>query len=327
MYINEFVREYKVAVKLKWYWFRWRVGVLLLIPIVLVFAYIGWRLHLATRVLPVGSGPAGPAVPIESFQRLWCEGRVVLLGLGDSITDGFGADSEHNYFALLQNNDDAQCPDMKGRDLKSVLPNLEAYNYAVNCSVSIDHLEKQLPKLPAWPSDVKGIVVITSGGNDLIHSYGRSAPRDGAMYGCTYEQAIVWTENVKQRIDKLLQGLMGKFDGGCEIFLANIYDPTDGVSDPYIVGFARWRDGVRVLGLTNRKIAELCESYENVHLVDIHSQFLGHGIHCTEWWRRHYRRDDPHYWYDANLEDPNPRGYDAIRRLFLLEMIKVLPER
>ncbi|HUT13256.1 MAG TPA: hypothetical protein VMY42_22395 [Thermoguttaceae bacterium] len=34
------------------------------------------------------------------------------------------------------------------------------------------------------------------------------------------------------------------------------------------------------------------------------------------------RPEDPHYWYAQNLEDPNVRGYDAIRRLFLIEMAK-----
>ena len=54
--------------------------------------------------------------------------------------------------------------------------------------------------------------------------------------------------------------------------------------------------------------------------------FLGHGIHCTQFWAEHYHPDDPHYWYHVNLEDPNERGYDAIRRLFLLEISKVAPE-
>ena len=51
--------------------------------------------------------------------------------------------------------------------------------------------------------------------------------------------------------------------------------------------------------------------------------FLGHGAHCAEPWREHYDSEDPHYWYYANIEDPNDRGYDAIRRLFFLEMAKV----
>ena len=33
---------------------------------------------------------------------------------------------------------------------------------------------------------------------------------------------------------------------------------------------------------------------------------------------------DPYCWYHVNLEDPNERGYDAIRRLFLIEMARVL---
>jgi len=60
-----------------------------------------------------------------------------------------------------------------------------------------------------------------------------------------------------------------------------------------------------------------------VHLVDIYTPFLGHGIHCRQFWRAHYSRKDPHYWFHANLEDPNDRGYDALRRLFLNEMVKV----
>jgi hypothetical protein len=46
-------------------------------------------------------------------------------------------------------------------------------------------------------------------------------------------------------------------------------------------------------------------------------------LHCAKPWTRHYRASDPHYWYNPNVEDPNDRGYDAIRRLFLLRMIDV----
>ena len=57
------------------------------------------------------------------------------------------------------------------------------------------------------------------------------------------------------------------------------------------------------------------------------AEFLGHGVHCTHFWHREYRPADPHYWYWDNLEDPNDRGYDAIRRLFLIEMARTLPEQ
>lgn len=294
--------------------------------VLLIGGCIAYRFHVATRTLPIGRGPAGPLVPEESFSKTWSEKKIVLIGIGDSITRGFGAKREHAYFSLLLNNDNKQYPDMTGRDLAHVLPKIEAHNYTVNYSTTKNHLSGLL-QIPTWPGDTKGIVVVTSGGNDLIHDYGRSPARDGALYGCTYDQAVVWTEKIEYRLRSLVEGLTEKFPGGCEIFLANIYDPTDGVGDQHVVGFPRWRAALKTLNLTNQKIAELCDSYANVHLVDIHSAFLGHGIHCTEFWRKHYDKEDPHYWYYHNFEDPNPRGYDAIRRLFLLDIMRVLPER
>jgi hypothetical protein len=54
----------------------------------------------------------------------------------------------------------------------------------------------------------------------------------------------------------------------------------------------------------------------------IYEMFLGHGIHCTQSFFVHYRPKNPYYWYAWNLEDPYARGYDAIRRLFLIEVAK-----
>ena len=54
---------------------------------------------------------------------------------------------------------------------------------------------------------------------------------------------------------------------------------------------------------------------------------LGHGIHCRDTSNPHYDASDPTYWYYWNLEDPNERGYDAIRRAFLAELGAVLPAR
>jgi hypothetical protein len=55
----------------------------------------------------------------------------------------------------------------------------------------------------------------------------------------------------------------------------------------------------------------------------VHAVFLGHGIHCDQPWRATYQSRDPGYWLYGNLEDPNDRGYDAIRRLILLAMCEV----
>jgi lysophospholipase L1-like esterase len=274
---------------------------------------------------PVGRGPAGSLVPREPFSRPWSTGKTVLLGLGDSVTAGYGATEGRRYFDLLVRNDDAACPDMIGRDLSRVFPSLEVINDSVSCTTSEEHLRCQVGYLQTFPKDVKGIVVITSGGNNIIHDYGRSAPKDSAMYGCTAKQASEWKENYREHLRGIIEGVNKRFPGGCDIFLANIYDPTDGVGDIHngFILLPKWPDGIKAHAMFNRVIAQECDRYRNVHLVNTHGVMLGHGIHCRDRRNPNYRRDDPHYWYYRNLEDPNDRGYDAIRRVFLLKMIEV----
>jgi hypothetical protein len=305
---------------LRWYSFRWQTGLILCVAFLAAWYFLLGRFKHST-----GSGPAGPPVAIKSFQKAWSTNQFVLIGVGDSVTAGFGATHKRSYFDLLLQNDDVVYPDIKGCDLLHVLPNLRFLNLSVSYTVSEEHLKDQVPRIRLYPPNIRGIVVITTGGNDLIHDYGRSAPRDGAMYGCTYEQALQWKENFRARLKAILEGVIAKFPGGCVVFLANIYDPTDGVGDIQDANLVlpAWPDGLKVLALFNEIVAETCRSYTNVHLVDFHAAFLGHGIHCSDRRNVYYCKDDPHYWYFENLEDPNDRGYDAIRRLFLNEMGKV----
>jgi lysophospholipase L1-like esterase len=275
-----------------------------------------------------GNGPAGPAVPAEPFARKWSERKVVLLGIGDSITDGFSAPEGFGYFDRLIKNPPEDCSDMLDKNLSVVFPNLTFKNLATCGTVSKSHLER-IQNLEPYPGNVFGIVVMTTGGNDLIHEYGRMPPKECAMYGATLGQAQPWIKNFKERLDQMIPGIKAKFPGGCEIFLANIYDPSDGTSrtTPWLTGMPEWPDGVSILRAYNGVIGDCAKKYEYVHLVNIHDEFLGHGIHCKKFWIKHYRANDPHYWYSLIIEDPNHRGYDAIRRLFLIEMIKVLSAR
>ncbi len=280
-----------------------------------------WLVH------PVGSGPAGPAVPRESFEREWSSRRVRLIGMGDSVTAGFGASPGHSYFERLVRNTDSEFEEMRGICLSRVLPNLEVQNLAVSGSTSLEHVRHQLPKLRLADEDVFGIVVLTTGGNDIIHNYGQMAPREGGMFGATWAQASPWIDRFRDRLDGIVEVISDHFPGGCLIFLANIYDPTDGIGDIANAGLPGWPDGLRIHQAYNAIIRRCAESHDEVVLVDIHSPFIGHGIHSRQFWRDFYHADDPYYWYFDNLEDPNDRGYDAIRRLFLIEMTRTLPER
>ncbi len=295
-----------------------RIAFFLSLGALLVLATIGHWYFWSYR--PVGSGPAGPIVPREPFLRVWSPRKTLLLGVGDSITAGFGASPGHGYFDLLATNPPDECEGLRGICLKAVFPQLRMLNLARSGSTSLEHLEILKRKLAPQDTDVLGIVVVTTGGNDLIHSYGRQPPREGAMFGASREQAQPWIENFQKRLDAMIDLLESRFPGGCHIFLADIYDPTDGLGDASHAGLPPWNDGHDVRRAYNDVIDRCARRRSNVHLVPIYHEFLGHGIHCTQFWRSNYCGADPHYWLDDDLEHPNRRGYDAIRRVFLLEM-------
>jgi lysophospholipase L1-like esterase len=269
---------------------------------------------------PVGTGPAGPSVEAAAFQETWATRPVLLVGLGDSITAGLGARKGYSYFDRLLDNPSDEWPDMADIHLRKVFPSLQWTNLSMSGSTSLDHQRRQLPRLPVADSNTLAIVVLTTGGNDLIHDYGRSEPREGAMFGASWEQAQPWITNFAARIEQMLDEIQARFPGGCEIFLADIYDPTDGTGDARRVGLPLWPDGLRIHAAYNQIIHSAAARRENVHLIKLHEPFLGHGLGCRRIWSKHYRREDPHYWFWINLEDPNERGYDAIRRLFLLKI-------
>jgi lysophospholipase L1-like esterase len=219
---------------------------------------------------PMGSGPAGPPVDASKFTQTWTERRVRLVGIGDSITAGLGADSpDHTFFNRLVRNPDDEYADMRNVCLSAVIPNLETENLALSGTTSKQHLDVVNERLPQQDPDVFGLVVITTGGNDLIHNYGRLPPRECAMYGATLAQAAPWIDRFKQRLSTILDTIIARFPGGCEIYLANIYDPTDSVGDAPSVYLPRWANGLEIHAQYNRVIAECAEARQNVHVVPL----------------------------------------------------------
>jgi lysophospholipase L1-like esterase len=295
--------------------------VLILLAGVLMVGAVGAYLYFRFA-RPVGNGPAGPMVAREWFAQPWTKRQVLLVGLGDSVTAGFGARKGYSYFDRLLKNPADDFSEMSGLCLSRVLSNLRATNLSVSGSTSFEVSARQLMALGTNSPDVFGLVVITTGGNDLIHNYGRTPPREEAMYGATPEEAAPWIENFGRRLETTINGVQNRFPGGCQIFLANIYDPTDGVGDADMAGLPPWKDASKILTAYNEVIQGCAGKFPAVHVVDMRAAFLGHGIHCTHFWRKHYDYRDPHYWFYSNLEDPNERGYDVIRRLFLIEIAK-----
>ncbi|PHQ34744.1 SGNH/GDSL hydrolase family protein [Rhodopirellula bahusiensis] len=294
-----------------------------LLFIVALAVFIGVPAYLEFKLRrPVGEGPAGPVIDIEPFETAWTQHQVHLLGIGDSVTRGLGAKSKsHSYFERLRENPKDEWLDMRGKHLAAVLPNLTASNVAVSGSTSLDHERVIEAEIETFDDDVFGLVVMTTGGNDLIHSYGRRPPEEGAMYGASLEQAQPWIEAFESRLNKMLRLTSDRFPAGCQIFLGDIYDPTDGVGDAPSIFLPDWPDGLAIHAEYNRVIRRVANQFGHVHVVPLHETFLGHGSHCRQFWRSTYDWDDPTYWFYTNIEDPNDRGYDAIRRVFLQAIV------
>ncbi|WP_442505815.1 SGNH/GDSL hydrolase family protein [Novipirellula sp. SH528] len=299
---------------------RTRLVILLTIAALTFIGVFGYIEYYLAR--PVGEGPAGPQVDASAFRKTWSKDPIQVIGVGDSITAGLGAKSpSHTFFNRVITNPSDEFADLDGVCLSAVLPNLKVENFAISGSESKTHLDVIQNTIPVY-EDARGIVLMTSGGNDLIHSYGRSAPRECAMYSATLEQAQPWIANFRTRLATMFDEIEERFPLGCEIFIADIYDPTDGVGDAPSIFLPAWPDGLAIHAQYNQAIREIASERSNVHVVDLYETFLGHGSHCRQFWRPHYDASDPHYWFFTNIEDPNDRGYDAIRRAFLNAIVQ-----
>ena len=221
-------------------------------------------------------------MPREAFAKPWTARTVLLLGLGDSVTAGYGVAPPYSYFNRLAKNPDNEFADMQGICLSTVLPNLRTKNMAVSDSTSLMHLDTIRDVLKTQDSAVFGLVVMTTGGNDLMHYYGRSPPCEVAMYGAALEQARPWIENFEKRLDEMINLLEARFPGGCMIFLADIYDPSDGVGDPASILMPDWTNCMAIHREYNDVIHRYADRYSSVHVVPIHEEFWArHSLYAA----------------------------------------------
>ncbi|WDQ14739.1 SGNH/GDSL hydrolase family protein [Rhodopirellula sp. P2] len=170
-----------------------------LIVFIGVPAYLEFKLRR-----PVGEGPAGPRISIEPFESAWTERRVHLLGIGDSVTRGLGANSKsHSYFERLRQNPKDEWPDMRGKHLSAVLPNLSVSNVAVSGSTSLDH--ERIIETEIEPFDADVFDSLDEGTPELSHrnasaltSLGRwhssQSEIDARLVGIPSQSNLAWTD-------------------------------------------------------------------------------------------------------------------------------------
>jgi lysophospholipase L1-like esterase len=253
---------------------------------------------------------ATPAIPLDELH---------VIGFGDSVTTGYCSSPGKSYFELLLDNDDDAYPAFAGRDLRSrfaaVTDNNKALDGATSCDFSDGGIRAVLQADPDTSKPT--VLLVTLGGNDLIHDYGCGNPHECAAYCADLEDATVWAQGFKERMLGFFRAADEEIDGELFVFIGTIYDPTDGIGDieNASIPLPPWPDGLEVLELYNRTIADIA-SQVGATLVDVHAAMLGHGLHYNDESHPRYDATDPSYWYCANLEDPNDKGYAAIREAF-----------
>ena len=288
---------------------------------------------IKTTALEETPGPTQNATPTPAPQL-----KLHVAGFGDSVTDGYCSSSGKDYVSLLVTNDDAAYPGWAGKDLSSHFASVSLTNASISGSTSCDYSPEALRSYiqnylatNTFDAD-KTVVVITLGGNDLIEPYGCSASADCAAFCSSLSEATPWASAYKARMTSFIQVFYQEIPGDVEVFLANIYDPTDGIGDienavissgGSSYSLPAWPDGLQVHGMYNDMVADIATT-TGAHLVDMHAAMLGHGIHFDDPTNPYYDSTDPSYWYCANLEDPNDAGYHAIRGAFYSELASVL---
>jgi len=213
------------------------------------------------------------------------------IALGDSIISDDYPGPNLGAASLLYQNQDSRFPKFHGQDLKTAFPTVHPLNLS-QTGWMINDLLGEVNDLEG--SSAETLVVISIGGNDLLHALGE---------GNSPQESL---EAIESGLQALLSELRSKYPA-LTTRLVNAYDPTDGTGR-----FQSGREipnGPELLGALNQVIGKVAGS----DLVDIHSHFLGHGMRHTDESFVHYDRSDPSGWFKMDIE-PNIRGAHEVRR-------------
>ncbi|KAK1548334.1 hypothetical protein Q3G72_019944 [Acer saccharum] len=291
----------------------------------------------ACGAVPQEAELAGPNAPATQESALTTrKGKVNsevthLFVLGDSISQGLGAESAaRSYAGLLYNNDDAAYPQDSTYDLRHLFGAHLAYtNVAHSGDTSRDVRYQQLPRLAADPRDdkvglgntpVRGhvLVVMTIGGNDL-----QSALRPNPNFTGNLLNSSI--DNVQAIMDFFQD--TERFPDGASIFFGNVYDITDGEDQAHAclagLAFPGFSHALEVWGHAYNELAY----QRHATFIDLVSLFHGHGFNYANPHNPYFNRKDPTLWvYDRDCVHPNNQGHHMLRRSFYRAIAQAFSE-
>ena len=198
--------------------------------------------------------------------------------------------------SLLYHNDDEHWPDEIGNDLLSRFPGLEYQNLAHDGATIGDVFGEQLPLIDA--PDVPSIVTLTIGTYDLFSSYA-NRPKRGLR------QQIV--HDIAEAFDFLVDAIHRTLPTSV-LVLTTIYDPSD--RSGRIPGLFDDDQQFPLDGLDalNTHIRQIGSGTPRTAVGEVYGEFLSHGTSAPDAERWYWRR---------SLTEPNARGANEIRRIWL----------
>ena len=226
-----------------------------------------------------------------------------LVFLGDSITAGVGAPAGQTYPELLM------------ESLAGEFGDIEVVSCAQGGAVNGNLHASQIPQCFPGVEDKRTLVVITSGGNDIV---------DMAVY--KYDAAAGFGR-VDQMTSDLRKGLeifdsAEKFPSGVFVTFANVYEFTDGTGqlDGCPVGAlagltGMWPDGIEIFSYLEESYAELALEMGR-DVIYMMEHFCGHGFTSDDPSTPCYQGDGAQTWFNFDCIHPNPDGHEAIADLF-----------
>ncbi len=273
--------------------------------------------------------------------------RVVVVSdlVGSSPTYSTG------FISLLKRNDDTLFPMFAGKDLATAVPKAEL--------VRFDRAGEGFTELAepgalcsctgaACTPDEACVRADTRAGTALIIQLGAND-----LFSLFFElfSSAPLREDPQPAIDRFRADVKGVlalaadrsvFPREPKLFVTNVPDPTDGVSDLATLVSASFPLAGRDLGVVTPELTKKVLAGINLAiaeetaaaggtLIDVHAHFLGHGYHATEPTSPSYVAADPTKWF-RSFVDANRRGAHELRRLVWrslsgedVEAVPVLP--
>lgn len=234
--------------------------------------------------------------------------RVIFLG--DSITDGSGASrGDLAYRELLVANADDTWPDASGLDIESRFGQVEVVDRSRGGATTDSMRYGQLDGVADDLGDTapgQTAVVVTIAGNDV----------QGLIYNTDEVDAVIADilDNLEATYDFFEDPV--RFPDGVWFYLANVYEPSDGVGQADACFFGlELSEVLTALGQVNDAVRDQAEE-RGIAWLDMRGHFNGHGYYADDPTNPYYHPDDPTLWFASDCIHPNDRGHHEIRRLF-----------